>query len=191
MDHFCGYQSEQYDIMSILPGKYYIGVLIIFQLGGNLMAIREIRKKGDEILRKKSKPVREINDRINELIDDMLDTMYDADGVGLAAPQVGVLKRICVIDVGEGPIVLINPEKVEESKEQVQAVEGCLSIPGVYGEVKRPARVVVKALDRKGEPFTVEGTGMLARALCHEIDHLDGILFEDKVIRYVDIDNEN
>lgn len=155
------------------------------------MAIREIRKKGDEILRKKSKPVREINDRINELIDDMLDTMYDADGVGLAAPQVGVLKRICVIDVGEGPIVLINPEKVEESKEQVQAVEGCLSIPGVYGEVKRPARVVVKALDRKGEPFTVEGTGMLARALCHEIDHLDGILFEDKVIRYVDIDNEN
>lgn len=155
------------------------------------MAIREIRKKGDEILRKKSKPVREINDRINELIDDMLDTMYDADGVGLAAPQVGVLKRICVIDVGEGPIVLINPEKVEESKEQVQAVEGCLSIPGVYGEVKRPVRVVVKALDRKGEPFTVEGTGMLARALCHEIDHLDGILFEDKVIRYVDIDNEN
>lgn len=155
------------------------------------MAIREIRKKGDEILRKKSKPVNEINDRINELIDDMLDTMYNADGVGLAAPQVGILKRICVIDVGEGPIVLINPEKIEESAEQIQAAEGCLSIPGVYGEVKRPARVVVKALNRNGESFTVEGTDMLARALCHEMDHLDGILFEDKVIRYIDVDNED
>ncbi|ANX01225.1 peptide deformylase [Thermoclostridium stercorarium subsp. leptospartum DSM 9219] len=155
------------------------------------MAIRQIRKKGDEILRKKSKPVKEINDRINELIDDMLDTMYDANGVGLAAPQVGVLKRICVIDVGEGPIVLVNPEKIEESAEQVVDIEGCLSIPGVYGEVKRPERVVVKALNRKGESFTIEGTGLLARALCHEMDHLDGILFEDKVIRYVDMDNEN
>lgn len=155
------------------------------------MAIREIRKKGDEILRKKSKPVKEINEKINELIDDMLDTMYDSDGVGLAAPQVGILKRICVIDVGEGPIVLINPEKIEESEEQIQAVEGCLSIPGIYGEVKRPERVVVKALDRQGEPFTLEGTGMLARALCHEMDHLDGILFEDKVIRYVDVDKED
>ncbi|NLX78105.1 MAG: peptide deformylase [Clostridiaceae bacterium] len=154
------------------------------------MATREIRKKGDEILRKKCKPVKEINARTIELIDDMIETMYNADGVGLAAPQVGILKRICVIDVGEGPVVLINPEKVEESKEQIQAVEGCLSIPGVYGEVKRPERVVVKALNRDGEYFTIEGTGMLARALCHEIDHLDGILFEDKVIRYVDVDNE-
>jgi len=160
-------------------------------IGRQYMAIREIRKKGDEILRKKSKPVNEINDRINELIDDMLDTMYNADGVGLAAPQVGILKRICVIDVGEGPIVLINPEKIEESAEQIQAAEGCLSIPGVYGEVKRPARVVVKALNRNGESFTVEGTDMLARALCHEMDHLDGILFEDKVIRYIDVDNED
>lgn len=154
------------------------------------MATREIRKKGDEILRKKCKPVKEINARTIELIDDMIERMYNADGVGLAAPQVGILKRICVIDVGEGPVVLINPEKVEESKEQIQAVEGCLSIPGVYGEVKRPERVVVKALNRDGEYFTIEGTGMLARALCHEIDHLDGILFEDKVIRYVDVDNE-
>ena len=154
------------------------------------MATREIRKKGDEILRKKCKPVKEINARTIELIDDMIETMYNADGVGLAAPQGGILKRICVIDVGEGPVVLINPEKVEESKEQIQAVEGCLSIPGVYGEVKRPERVVVKALNRDGEYFTIEGTGMLARALCHEIDHLDGILFEDKVIRYVDVDNE-
>ena len=154
------------------------------------MAIREIRKKGDEVLRKKSKPVKEINDKVKELIDDMIETMYHANGVGLAAPQVGVLKRICVIDVGEGPIVLINPEKIEESEEQIQDIEGCLSIPGIYGEVKRPERVVVKALNKEGDPYTVEGTGLLARALCHEIDHLDGILFEDKVIRYVDIDNE-
>lgn len=154
------------------------------------MAIREIRKKGDEILRKKCRPVKEIDDRINQLIDDMLETMYEADGVGLAAPQVGILKRICVIDVGEGPIVLVNPEKVQESPEQVQATEGCLSIPGIYGEVTRPQRVVVKALNRKGEPFTIEGTDLLARALCHEIDHLDGILFEDKVIRYIDINEE-
>lgn len=155
------------------------------------MAIREIRKKGDEILRKKSKPVTEVNDKINQLIDDMFETMYEADGVGLAAPQVGILKRICVIDVGEGPIVLINPEKLEESSEQVQAVEGCLSIPGIYGEVKRPKRVVVKAMDRDGKYFTIEGTDMLARAICHEMDHLDGILFEDKVIRYVDMNDEN
>jgi len=154
------------------------------------MAIREIRKKGDEVLRKKSKPVKEINDKVKELIDDMIETMYHANGVGLAAPQVGVLKRICVIDVGEGPIVLINPEKIEESEEQIQDIEGCLSIPGIYGEVKRPERVVVKALNKEGDPYTVEGTGLLARALCHEMDHLDGILFEDKVIRYVDIDNE-
>jgi len=159
-------------------------------LGGKLMAIREIRKKGDEVLRKKSKPVKEINDKVKELIDDMIETMYHANGVGLAAPQVGVLKRICVIDVGEGPIVLINPEKIEESEEQIQDIEGCLSIPGIYGEVKRPERVVVKALNKEGDPYTVEGTGLLARALCHEMDHLDGILFEDKVIRYVDIDNE-
>jgi len=155
------------------------------------MAVREIRKKGDEVLKKKCKPVKEINDRVQELIDDMIETMYDANGVGLAAPQVGVLKRICVIDVGEGPIVLINPEKIEESSEQIQDIEGCLSIPGIYGEVKRPERVVVKALNRDGEPFTVEGTGLLARALCHEMDHLDGILFEDKVIRYVEVDSEN
>lgn len=155
------------------------------------MAVREIRKKGDEVLKKKCKPVKEINDRVQELIDDMIETMYDANGVGLAAPQVGVLKRICVIDVGEGPIVLINPEKIEESSEQIQDIEGCLSIPGIYGEVKRPERVVVKALNRDGEPFTVEGTGLLARALCHEMDHLDGILFEDRVIRYVEVDSEN
>jgi len=154
------------------------------------MAIREIRKKGDEVLRKVCKPVKEVNKKIRELLDDMLDTMYEADGVGLAAPQVGILKRIVVIDVGEGPIELINPEKLEESGEQVHA-EGCLSIPGIYGEVKRPERVVVKALDRDGKEQCIEATGMLAIAVCHEIDHLDGILFEDRVIRYIDTKNDD
>jgi peptide deformylase len=153
------------------------------------MAIREIRKKGDEILRKICKPVPMVNNRVRELIDDMIETMYEADGVGLAAPQVGILKRIVVIDVGEGPIELINPEKIEESGEQI-FIEGCLSIPGIYGEVKRPERVVVKALNREGKEHTVVGTEMLAAALCHEIDHLDGIMFEDRVIRYVDVNRD-
>jgi peptide deformylase len=153
------------------------------------MAIREIRKKGDEILRKICKPVSAVNEKVRELLDDMLDTMYEADGVGLAAPQVGIMRRIVVIDVGEGPVELINPEKIEESGEQLY-VEGCLSIPGIYGEVKRPERVVVKALDREGKEIRIEGTGMLAIAMCHEIDHLDGILFEDRVIRYVDVNKD-
>lgn len=151
------------------------------------MAIREIRKKGDDILRKISRPVPEVNERVQQLLDDMLDTMYEADGVGLAAPQVGILKRIVVIDVGEGPVELINPEKLVESGEQIH-VEGCLSVPGIYGEVKRPERVVVKALDRDGKEIRIEGTGMLAVAICHEIDHLDGIIFEDRVIKYVDVE---
>lgn len=151
------------------------------------MAIREIRKKGDEVLRKICKPVPEVNNKVVQLIDDMLETMYEADGVGLAAPQVGILKRVVVIDVGDGPVELINPEKIEESGEQLY-VEGCLSIPGIYGEVKRPERVVVKALDREGKEQKIEGTGVLAVALCHEIDHLDGILFEDNVIRYIEVE---
>lgn len=154
------------------------------------MAIREIRKKGDEILRKICKPVTEVNKKVKELLDDMLDTMYEADGVGLAAPQVGILKRIVVIDVGDGPVVLINPEKLEESGEQLHA-EGCLSIPGIYGEVKRPERVLVKALDRDGKEQRIEATGMLAIAMCHEIDHLDGILFEDRVIRYIEVNKDD
>ncbi len=153
------------------------------------MAIREIRKEGDEVLRKKCKPVKNFNSRVTVLIDDMLETMYSANGAGLAAPQVGILRRICVIDVGEGPIELVNPKIVEVSGEQIE-VEGCLSIPGVWGEVKRPAFVVVEALDRNGKQKRVEGTGMLAKALCHELDHLDGILFTDKVIRYIEPDNE-
>lgn len=153
------------------------------------MAIREIRKKGDEILRKKCKTVTEVNKKVRDLLDDMLDTMYEADGVGLAAPQVGILKRIVVIDVGEGPVELINPEILEESGEQIRA-EGCLSIPGIWGEVKRPEHLLVKALDRNGKEQRIEATGMLAIAMCHEIDHLDGILFEDRVIRYIEANKD-
>jgi peptide deformylase len=153
------------------------------------MAIREIRKKGDEILRKKCKPVTEVNKKVRDLLDDMLDTMYEADGVGLAAPQVGILKRIVVIDVGEGPVELINPEILEETGEQIR-VEGCLSVPGIYGEVKRPECLLVKALDRDGKEQRIEATGMLAIAMCHEIDHLDGILFEDRVIRYIETNKD-
>ena len=146
------------------------------------MAIRNIRVDGDDILRKVCKPVKEMTPRIRELIDDMFDTMYDANGVGLAAPQVGVLKRIVVIDVMEGnPLVLINPEIVESDGEQI-GEEGCLSLPGLSGEVARPEHVVCKALDRDMKPITVEGTELLARCICHELDHLDGILYKDLAI---------
>lgn len=145
------------------------------------MALREIRHyERDEVLRKKARPVERIDDRILTLLDDMAETMYNAEGVGLAAPQVGILRRVVVIDVGEGVIELINPEIIEQEGEQV-AIEGCLSIPGLSGMVKRPARVVVSALNRHGERIEIEGTDLLARALCHEIDHLDGILYVDKV----------
>ncbi|MBB6216956.1 peptide deformylase [Anaerosolibacter carboniphilus] len=146
------------------------------------MAIRNILKDEDPTLRKKSREVEKIDHRIVMLLDDMIDTMYEADGVGLAAPQVGVLKRIIVIDVGDGIIELINPVIIETTGEQVD-VEGCLSIPGVTGEVKRPKRVIVRGLDRNGKTIEIIGEELLARALCHEIDHLDGILFTDKVIK--------
>ena len=149
------------------------------------MAIREIRKDGDEVLRKKCKEVDVINDRILVLLKDMAETMYISDGVGLAAPQVGILKRVVVIDVGEELLELINPVIISESGEQTD-FEGCLSIPDILGEVKRPENVVVEALNAKGEKITVEGTGLLAVALCHEIDHLDGILFKDKAIKLID-----
>lgn len=148
------------------------------------MALRQIRKDGDEILRKKSKEVKEITPSILTLLDDMAETMYAADGVGLAASQIGILKRIVVIDVGDGIIELINPEIIETDGEQVCA-EGCLSIPGISGEVKRPERVKVKALNRHGEEIILEGEDLLAVAFCHEIDHLNGVLFTDKVIRYL------
>lgn len=153
------------------------------------MAIRNIRKIGDDILRRTCRKVEKIDDRTKELIDDMIETMYDANGVGLAAPQVGVLKRIAVVDIGDGVIELINPEIVGASGEQCQ-VEGCLSVPGKYGEVIRPEKVIVNAFDRNGEGFEIIGEGLLATALCHEIDHLDGNMFVDKVERYVEVEDK-
>lgn len=149
------------------------------------MAIRNIRKENDEILRKKSREVTVIDERIHELLDDMTETMDDANGVGLAAVQVGALKRVVVIDAGDGLLELINPVMVRQTGEKID-IEGCLSVPETWGEVKRPSKVVVEALNRSGEKITIEGEGLLAKALCHELDHLDGILFIDKVIRYID-----
>ena len=144
------------------------------------MALRTIRVQGDSVLTKKSRTVDKMTPRIGELITDMLDTMYDAMGVGLAAPQVGILKRIVVIDVGEGPFVLINPEILETSGEQT-GDEGCLSVPGMAGQVTRPNYVKVKALDVNMEEQIYEGEGLLARAFCHEIDHLDGKMYTELV----------
>ena len=144
------------------------------------MALRTIRVQGDSVLTKKSRTVDKMTPRIGELITDMLDTVYDAMGVGLAAPQVGILKRIVVIDVGEGPIVLINPEILETSGEQT-GDEGCLSVPGMAGQVTRPNYVKVKALDVNMDEQIYEGEGLLARAFCHEIDHLDGKMYTELV----------
>ena len=144
------------------------------------MAIRVIRTEEDPVLRKISRPVKEVTPKIVTLIDDMLDTMYEAMGVGLAAPQVGILKRIVVIDIGEGPIVLINPEILETSGEQT-GDEGCLSVPGMAGQVTRPNYVKVKALDEDMNEVEYEGEGLLARAFCHEIDHLDGHMYTELV----------
>lgn len=144
------------------------------------MATRKIREIGDEVLTKPCKEVTTITLRTKVLINDMLDTMYEALGVGLAAPQVGVLKRIVVIDVGEGPIVLINPEIIETSGEQ-SGEEGCLSVPGKSGMVTRPNYVKVRALNEDMEEIELEGEGLLARAFCHEIDHLDGKMYVDLV----------
>lgn len=144
------------------------------------MALREIRKMGDEILRKKSRRVDKIDDKIKMLLEDMVETMRHNNGVGLAAPQVGILKRIAVVDIGEGLYKLINPEIVYSEGSQID-IEGCLSIPNVRDNVERPKKVVIKTLNENGEEITIEGEDFLARALCHEIDHLDGILFIDKV----------
>lgn len=145
------------------------------------MAIRNVRKIGDPVLNKVCKEVREVNDRTRELIDDMFETMYESEGVGLAAPQVGILKRIVVIDVtGEDPILLINPEILSIDGEQT-GYEGCLSVPGKTGVVTRPNHVKVKAYNEDMEEFTLEGEELLARAICHELDHLDGKLYVDRV----------
>lgn len=148
------------------------------------MAIFKIVTLGDPILREKAEPVRKITSHIHKLLDNMAETMYAAPGVGLAAPQIGVSKRVIVVDVGEGLVELINPEIVVAEGEEI-GVEGCLSIPGVQGEVPRAAYVVVKGLDRHGQIKEYKAQGLFARALQHEIDHLDGILFIDKVIRWV------
>ena len=146
------------------------------------MALRNITKyKKDDILRKKSRNVDKINEIILQLLDDMAETMYKENGAGLAAPQVGILKRVIVVDIGDGLIKLINPEIVEQEGEE-QGEEGCLSVPEIIGEVKRPYKVKVKGLNELGEEIEIKATGFLARAFCHEIDHLDGILFIDKVI---------
>ena len=144
------------------------------------MALRKIRIQGDSVLTKVCRPVEKMTPRIKTLIEDMLDTMYDADGVGLAAPQVGVLRRVVVIDVGEGPIVMVNPEIIESDGSQT-GEEGCLSLPGKSGTVTRPNYVKVRALDRDMQPFELEGTELLARCICHECDHLDGHMYTEKV----------
>lgn len=144
------------------------------------MAIREVRKKGDEILYKKCKEVKNFDERLHILLDDMYDTMKKHDGVGLAAPQVGILKRAVVIDIGDERIELINPQIIKTEGTQTDK-EGCLSVPEEFYDVTRPERVTVKAQDRNGKEFTKKGEGLLARALCHECDHLDGILFLSKV----------
>ena len=145
------------------------------------MAVREIREMGDPILNKTCKEVKEVTDRTLELIDDMLETMYEANGVGLAAPQVGILKRIVVIDTtGEDPILMINPRIIETSGEQT-GYEGCLSVPGKSGMVTRPNYVKAVAYNENMEQFTIEGTELMARAICHELEHLDGHLYVEKV----------
>ncbi len=144
------------------------------------MALRQIRVDGDEILTKKCREVKEMAPRLKELVEDMLETMYEAQGVGLAAPQVGVLRRIVVIDVGEGPIVLVNPKIVAQDGEQ-EGSEGCLSVPGKAGLVVRPNHVVAEGFDENMNPVTVEGEELLARAICHELDHLDGVMYTSRV----------
>ncbi len=146
------------------------------------MGLRTIREMGDEILRKKSKPVKEMTPRLSTLVDDMLETMYDQEGVGLAAPQVGVLRRIVVIDVSESreePMVFINPEILETEGEQT-GMEGCLSVPGKHAQVTRAAHVKVRALNRDMEPFELEADELLARCIQHEFDHLEGVLYVDR-----------
>lgn len=159
------------------------------------MALRTIRIMGDEVLTKTCREVTKVTPRISNLIDDMLETMYDACGVGLAAPQVGVLRRIVVIDVGEGPIVMINPVILETAGSQT-GDEGCLSLPGKAGQVTRPNYVKARAFDENLEEYEIEGEGLLARAICHELDHLDGHMYVEKVegeihdVQYADQEDE-
>lgn len=149
------------------------------------MAIRNIVKDGDEILRKKCRNVEKFDDKLATLLEDMAETMHDADGVGLAGPQVGMLRRVVVIDIGDGVIELVNPEIIETKGEQ-ESAEGCLSFPGEYGVTRRPMYVKVKAQDRNGDYFEIDGEELLAKAFCHEIDHLNGVVFKDIAVRMLD-----
>lgn len=151
------------------------------------MAIRELVKEPDPILHKKCRPVENFDEKLAQLLDDMSDTLYKMEGVGLAAPQIGILRRICVIDVGDGLIELINPEIIKSSGKQYET-EGCLSCPGVWGVTERPKKVKIRAYDRNGKIFEMKGDDLLARAFCHEFDHLDGILFKDHVVEYINED---
>lgn len=146
------------------------------------MAIRNIVRVGDDVLAKECRPVEIFDNKLRQLLDDMQDTLYEANGAGLAAPQVGVLRQVCVIDVGDGLVELINPEIVHVEGEQSGA-EGCLSLPDEWGMVSRPQRVTVKAQNRKGKWFETIGEDLFARCICHEVDHLHGIVFTDKVSR--------
>lgn len=154
------------------------------------MAIRIIRTDEDPILRKKSRKVEQIDEKTLRLLDDMLDTMYDANGVGLAAPQIGILRRLVVIDIGQGPMKLINPEITYTDGEN-EDLEGCLSVPGLNGMVKRPEIVKVKYTNENSEEVNIEAQGFLARAICHELDHLDGILYTDKATKMYKVEEEN
>ena len=150
------------------------------------MAIRNIVTERNEILRKKSRPITDFNEKLWNLLDDMAQTMYKAGGVGLAAVQVGILRQAVVVDIGDGLIELVNPQIAEQNGENIDT-EGCLSCPGEYGKVKRPSYVKVKAFDRNGNPIELEAKDFLARAFCHEIDHLQGTIFKDLAIEMVDI----
>ncbi|MDP3387639.1 MAG: peptide deformylase [Eubacteriales bacterium] len=153
------------------------------------MAIRKLRIEGDEILRKKSRKIEKIDDRLITLLDDMVETMYENDGIGLAAVQVGVLKRAIVMDIGEGPVKILNPKIIENSGEQV-FTEGCLSVPEVNGDVLRPEKVTLEYMTVDGKTETMEAEGLKAVCLCHEIDHLNGVLFIDKIIKGTKTDSK-
>ena len=154
------------------------------------MALRQLRYEGDEILRKKCKKVEEVDDHIRMILDDMLDTLHNTeDGAAIAAPQIGILKRLVVIDMGTGIIKLVNPEIIEEKGIQ-ECVEGCLSIPNKYGNTIRPKKVTIKAFNENGEEIILTGRGEMAKCFCHEIDHLDGILFIDKVTKWLKMNNK-
>lgn len=152
------------------------------------MALRKIVTKEDPILRKKCRKVEVFDKKLWDLLDDMKETLYKAEGAGLAAPQVGMLKRVAVIDVGDGYIELVNPEITDMSEDIQEEAEGCLSIPGEFGITRRPKTVIVKAQNREGKWVVYKGDDLKARCFCHELDHLDGILYTDKVVRMLDAD---